>query len=82
VQLKGTIVFVTAQQSDVMVKSLTTRRVNSGKTVAVYCAAPAQDIVQLGSDAGAKIAMGVSSAGAIVVGTWPANMSPSSPREH
>jgi hypothetical protein len=82
VQLKGKIVFITAQESDVVVKSHKTLRVNAGKTVAVYCAAPAQDIVQLGSDAGAKVAMGVASAGAIVAGTWPANMSPSSPTEH
>jgi hypothetical protein len=88
IQLKGKIVFVTAQQSEVIVKSQKTRRVSPGKTVAVYCAAPAQDIVGLGSEAGAKIAMGVSSAATVAAGTLPlvssqpqSSMSPPSPSE-
>jgi hypothetical protein len=80
VQTQGKLVYVGAQKNDVAVKSRKTAVVNSGKTVAVYCAAPAEDIVTLGNDAGAKIAMAVSSAGAAAAGTSPLwDMSASSP---
>jgi hypothetical protein len=83
VETHGKLLHVGAQKNDVDVKTLKTSTVKAGKTVAVNCAAPAEDIVTLGSDKGAKIAIAVSSAAAAAVGTsvlW--NMSASSPTEH
>jgi hypothetical protein len=80
VQTQKKLVYVGAQKNDVTVKSRRTMVVNSGKTVAVYCAAPAADIVTLGSDAGAKIALAISAAGAVAAGTSPLwDMSATSP---
>lgn len=50
VQVQAKVVYVTAQEGDVRVHSRKEVRVKAGKSVAVYCATPAQNIVFLGAD--------------------------------
>ncbi len=64
VQVYQKVVYVTAEQNDVNVTARKTVRVASGKTVAVYCASAAQNIVSLGKDLPAKVIMGSAAAAA------------------
>jgi hypothetical protein len=71
VQLQDKTVYVTADEQDVSVRAKKNVRVPTHKTVAVYCAAAAQNIVFVGSDLGPKVAMGASSAGAGALAALP-----------
>ncbi|MGZ4814405.1 MAG: hypothetical protein ACXVZV_03290 [Terriglobales bacterium] len=74
VQVHDKVVYVTAQQNDVIVTARKTVRVPSGKTVAVYCEQPAQPILFVGSSAAAKVIMGAAVA-ATPIGTLPISAS-------
>ena len=81
VQLQNSTVFVSAEQNDVTITTRRSVRVPTGKTVAVYCASPAQTIVFVGRDLAPKVIMG-SAAAATPLGLLPKpDMSPSGPSQ-
>lgn len=82
IQLQEKTVYVTAQKNEVSVRAKKTVRVDTGKTVAVYCGTAAQNIVFLGSDTASKVIMGVGMAGTPIAPLLKSgNMSSSSPTD-
>ena len=81
VQLQQKTVYVTAERNDVTVRARKTVRVPAGKAVAVFCAAPKQDIVFVGKALPAKIIMGAAVAGMPTPLALKQDMSSSSPSQ-